>query len=85
MLGAPLVLLITIPLISFLLAQITFFTLPAGVTSAISNLFSYLSSFSFIIPVDTISTLLVLALVFQTAIVLFKASVWVIQHIRGNS
>lgn len=78
------ILLITIPAISFLLAQIDFFTLPDGVTTAITTIFSWMSALNFILPIDTISTLLVLALVFQTAIIVFKASVWIIRHLRGN-
>jgi len=80
---SPLLLLVTLPLLSFLLAQINFFTLPVGVENAISSTFSYLSALDFIIPISTVSTLLVLALVFQTAIILFKASVWLIRHVRG--
>lgn len=83
-LTSPLILLVTIPLISFFLGQINWFVLPAGFTTAISTLFGWMQSLNFVIPVDTITTLLALALVFQTALIVFKASIWFIRHLRGN-
>ena len=82
-LTSPLLLLVTLPLISFLLAQISVFTLPVGVTDAIAQVFSYLSTLDFVLPITAVATLLPLALVFETLLIVFKAGMWIVRHIRG--
>jgi len=56
---------------------------PTEWTSAVFKVWSYINSFSFIFPVDTLLWCLGIAMTFHLAIFTFHAVQWIIRHIPG--
>jgi len=52
--------------------------LPDGVSNAITLIFGYMQLFNFLFPIDTLFTILLLALSFQTAIYLWYLGRWLL-------
>lgn len=80
----PVLLILLIPLISFLFGTIIPVTIPEGVGTALTSMFSFLNSLSFLIPVSTIGILLIATMYFQLTILLFRLIIWIIGLVRGN-
>jgi len=56
---------------------------PTEWTSAVYTIWSDINAFSFIVPVDTLLQVLILALTFHFAIFLYHLTMWVIRKIPG--
>lgn len=80
----PILLILLVPLISFLFGTIIPLTIPTGVATALTSMFSFLNSLSFLIPVSTIGVLLIATMYFQLSLLLFRLIMWVIALVRGN-
>jgi len=52
--------------------------LPLGVSEAITLIFGYMQLFNFFFPIDTLMTVLLLALGFQTAIYIWFFARWIL-------
>jgi len=68
----------------FALAILPTGDLPSGITDALVLIWSYINMFSFLFPVDTLLSVLLLAFLYHGILLLFDMALWVIGLIRGN-
>jgi hypothetical protein len=68
-------------ILSALFSAISDTSLPASIASSISTAGGYLSAFDFVVPTDTILTILALVLSVEGSILFYKAIMWLIKKI----
>lgn len=59
-------------------------SLPSAWATSFALLWGYFSSFSFLFPMPTVLAVLLLALSFHVALLLFDFTLWVIHLLRGR-
>lgn len=58
--------------------------LPIGIENAISDAVGMAYAFDFIVPIDTVLTLLGLVTAFEIGILTYRFIMWIIHLVRGN-
>jgi len=58
--------------------------LPSGFTDMVSIVVDYAYGFDWLVPIGTIFSVISATLIFFTAEMLWRASRWFVQYIRGN-
>lgn len=58
--------------------------LPSFITNAISTLLGYMYAFSYIIPVNTLISAIIIAISFEAGILTFRAFRFIINLLRGS-
>jgi len=58
--------------------------LPAAFASGVTTIWSYVNSFSFLVPLSALQVCLAIALTFHGAILGFKFFHWIIGKLRGS-
>jgi len=70
--------------IVFLVSALPSVALPTAFSAAFVLVWGYLSSFSFLFPMPTLVSVLLLAISFHIALLIFDFSLWLIHLIRGR-
>jgi len=68
---------------TFIVSLLPTIPLPTGITDALTLIWSYINMFSFLFPVDTLLTVLVLALLYHIIFLFWDMGLWIIGVIRG--
>lgn len=71
-------------LLSFFVGLLPVVVFPAAITSAVQTIWYYINSVSFLLPVGTLLTVLVLAMSFHGAILLWRLAHLIGGYIRGR-
>jgi len=79
-----LLLTILFALISFFVGLLPTIAFPTGITNAITLIWGLVNSVSFLVPVDTLLTVLGLAMVFHGSILLWRLAHLIGGYIRGR-
>jgi len=70
--------------IAFFVGLLPIIAMPSGWTDALSLIWSYLNSFSFLFPVATLVSVLVFAVAFHLVLLTYDLSLKVYHMIRGH-
>lgn len=71
-------------LITFFFSFLPAITLPSGVTSAITTAFGFMNQFTFLFPLATLLSVVVIAISFHLALLTFDFVIWLIHLLRGR-
>lgn len=71
-------------LVAFFVNLLPTTAFPSGITNAITTVWYYVNSMSFLLPVSTLLQVLVLAMIFHGAILLWRLAHLVGGYIRGK-
>jgi len=71
--------------VGLLLSILPVYALPTSISSSLSSMVGYIQAFSFVLPVDTMVSVVSSATVFFIGVLVFKIFHWIIGKLRGSN
>jgi len=70
--------------LSFFIVLLPMSTFPAEITTAFATIGGYINALSFLLPINTLLTVLGLAMIFHVTILLWRLSHLIARYLRGR-